>query len=341
LIKIKGINSLKIRNKISLFLLLAAVLIILPFTIENQYFVHILIMVFFYAFCASAWNIISGFAGQLSFGHAAFLAIGAYSSGLLFNYLNLSPWVGMLVGGVIAAGVAVLIGIPAFRLRGAYYAISTIAFSEGFRIILETVKKVGNWDFGAAEGIMIKPIGGDSFAAIQFTSKIPYYFIILVMLILVILIAMWIERSKLGYYLSAVKEDQEAALALGIDAHKMKLIAAGISAFLTALGGAFYIQLIRYIEPASIAGSPMSDQLVFFCVVGGIGTVGGPVFGAILLTIIGELARVYFSSLPGLHLVIYGVIVVIVILFSPHGMLEPVRKRTMLIIRKLFVRSER
>ncbi len=313
------------RKSFILPLLLGVVLILFPFLIKNPYFIHMIIMVFLYAYWSCSFNIISGFAGQLSFGHSAFIAIGAYSAGLLYKYMDLTPWIGMLIGGLIAATIAVFIGMPAFRLRGAYYAISTIAFSEGFRIILETLKKIGPWDFGGAEGFMLKSAGKDSLLAFQFTSKIPYYFIMMIMLIAVILISIWIERSKFGYYMSAIKEDQEAALALGINAHKIKLTAAAISAFLTALGGAFYIQLIRYIEPSSIASNILSDQLVFYAIVGGIGTVWGPVIGAALLTLIGEIARTYFTNLPGLHLLIYGAVVVVVMLFSPKGILEPLK----------------
>lgn len=322
-------------------LIIALVLIVLPFVTVNPYFLHIIIMVLFYAYCSSSWNIIGGFAGQLSYGHSAFIAIGAYAVGLLYKYLNLTPWIGMIIGGLIAAAIAVFIGIPTFRLRGAYYAISTIAFSEGFRVILETVKSVGSWEFGGAQGFMMKSAGGNSFVAMQFNSKIPYYFIILIMLVLVVLLSKYIERSKLGYYLSAIKEDQEAALALGINAQRIKLVAAAISAFATALGGAFYLQLIRYIEPTSIASNVMSDQLVFFAVVGGIGTVGGPILGAIILTAIGEVARTYFTSMPGLHLLIYGIVMILVIEFCPHGILEPLQKLITKTIKKITKRQQK
>jgi branched-chain amino acid transport system permease protein len=312
-------------KKIGLLCLLAVILLATPLVVTNPYFLHVVIMVLFYAYCASSWNIIGGFAGQLSLGHSAFLAIGAYTTALLFINLQISPWISMFIGGAIAAAVSVIIGIPAFRLRGAYYAISTIAFAEGLKVILETVKKVGTWNLGAAEGLMV-PLVGNSVVAFQFNSKVPYYFIILIMLITVISATIWIERSKLGYYLSAIKEDEEAAAALGINTRRVKLIAAGLSAFFTAMGGAFFLQLIRYLEPATVAGFNLSGQMVFFSIIGGLGTVFGPLFGSIALTLFGEITRIYLASTSGIHLLIYGAAVVLVIIFMPVGIFEPIKQ---------------
>ena len=305
------------------FLVLCVVsvlLLLLPLSTENPFILHSFIMVLWYAYISTSWNIIGGFAGQLSLGHSAFLAIGAYTSTLLYFYLGVSPWLGMLAGGCIAALIAVLIGIPSFRLKGAYYSLATIAFAEGLSIILQTVRQVGPVYLGADEGIRVPLKANPGFLDFQFNGKMPYYYIIFVFLAVVLLVSWYIERSKLGYYLTALKEDEEAAKALGIDTRKVKLIAAGLSAFFTGIGGTFFAQLIRYIEPGSIAGLDFSVQMVFLAVVGGLGTVFGPFVGAIALTAIAQITHIYWGdSIPGLHLIIYGVAVVAVILFMPPG----------------------
>ncbi|GAX89261.1 branched-chain amino acid ABC transporter permease [Effusibacillus lacus] len=308
-------------------LILLTAMSLLPIFASNPYILHSLIMILFYAYLATSWNIVGGFAGQLSLGHSAFMAVGGYTSTLLFIYLDLSPWIGMFVGGLAAALVAVFIGIPSFRLRGAYYSIATIAFAEGLSVILETVKEIGPVHLGAAEGIMV-PLKVDAgFFDFQFLSKVPYYYIILVFLSIVILVSWYIERSKLGFYLTALREDEEAAKALGIHTQRVKLVAAGISAFFTAIGGTFFAQLIRYLEPATIAGFDLSAQMVFLAIVGGLGTVFGPFVGAILLTTVGEITRVSFGdAIPGMHLVLYGIAVALVMLYCPKGILDPLQK---------------
>lgn len=300
--------------------LVGLALLALPLSTGNPFILHSFIMVLWYAYISTSWNIVGGFAGQLSLGHSAFLAIGAYTSTLLYFYLGVSPWLGMLAGGCIAAVIAVLIGIPSFRLKGAYYSLATIAFAEGLSIILQTVREIGPVYLGADEGIRV-PLKADAgFLDFQFNGKMPYYYIIFGFLAVVLLVSWYIERSKLGYYLTALKEDEEAAKALGIDTRKVKLIAAGLSAFFTGIGGTFFAQLIRYIEPGSIAGLDFSVQMVFLAVVGGLGTVFGPFVGAIVLTAIAQITNVYWGdSIPGLHLIIYGIAVVSVILFMPPG----------------------
>lgn len=308
--------------------LLSVLFLVLPAFITDDYILLSCIYILFYAYLATSWNIVGGFAGQLSFGHAAFMAVGGYISTLLFVHLGLTPWVGMIVGGLVAAAVAVIIGIPTFRLRGAYYAIATIAFSAGLLTILKSIKHIGTIDLGASEGLILPLKTDGTFLDFQFVSKVPYYYIILVFLAAILLVSWLIERSKLGFYLTALREDEEAAKALGINTARVKLYAAGISGFFTAIGGTFFGQLIGYLQPDTVAGPEMSAQMVFLAIVGGIGTVFVPFVGAILLTAVGEITRVTFGdTIPGLHLVIYGVIVALVILYCPKGILEPIQNR--------------
>jgi len=300
--------------------LVGLMLLALPLSTSNPFILHSFIMVLWYAYISTSWNIVGGFAGQLSLGHSAFLAIGGYTSTLLYTYLNLTPWLGMLAGGTLAALVAVLIGIPSFRLKGAYYSLATIAFAEGLSIILKTVRQVGPVYLGADEGVHVPLRVDPGFFDFQSNGKIPYYYIILVFLAIVLAVSWYIERSRLGYYLTALREDEEAAKALGIDTRKVKLIAAGLSAFFTGIGGTFFAQLIRYLEPGTIAGLDFSVQMVFLAVVGGLGTVCGPFVGAVFLTTIAQVTNVYWGdSIPGLNLIIYGIAVVSVILFMPPG----------------------
>lgn len=310
--------------------------LIVPVFVTESYHLNTIITILLYAYLATTWNIVGGFAGQLSFGHSAFLAIGAYASTILFSQYGVSPWIGMIVGGLLAALIAVLIGIPTFRLRGAYYAIATIAFATGLMYILTTVKNIGPINLGGAEGLSVTFKTDAGFFDFQFLDKVPYYYILIIFAAIALFASWFIERSKLGFYLTAIREDEDAARALGINVTKTKLTAAGISAFLTAMGGTFYAQYFRYLEPHYLAGPDFSNQMVFLAIVGGIGTVFGPFVGGLILTAIAEYVRVTFVDLPpGTHLVIYGVAVLLVILYFPKGILEPIKA----LFKKIFSRK--
>jgi branched-chain amino acid transport system permease protein len=294
---------------------------------NDDYLLKTCVFILLNAYLATSWNIVGGFAGQLSFGHAAFMALGGYISTLLFMNLGLTPWVGMIIGGLVVAVISVLIGIPTFRFRGAYFAIATVAFSGGLLTLLKSVPKIGPIELGSSEGLIIPLKTDGGFASFQFVSSVPYYYIIFVFTAIVLFVSWYIERSKLGFYLTAIREDEDAAKALGISTLRVKLYAAAISGFFTALGGTFFGQLMGILQPDTVAGPEMSTQMVFNAIVGGIGTVFGPFVGAILLGTIGEISRAYLGdSIPGLHLIIYGVVVTCVILFCPKGILEPLQK---------------
>jgi branched-chain amino acid transport system permease protein len=307
-------------------LLTLGILLIIPLFVTNPYNLHSVIMVLLFAYLATAWNLVGGYAGQLSLGHSAFLAIGAYTSTILYIEAGISPWFGMIVGGIIAAIVAVLIGLPSFRLKGAYYALATLAFAEGFRRLLESTSHVGSWKLGGAEGLSVPLVMETTFWDFQYLSKVPYYYIILAFLVLIMVITWKLENSKLGYYLTAVREDEEAAKALGINTRRVKLITAGLSAFMTAIGGTLMAQLIKFLVPHSIAGFGFSAEMVFLAIVGGLGTVFGPLVGAVILVTVGEHARAAFGDfIPGFHLVLYGLAVIFVIRFYPKGIFVSVR----------------
>ena len=301
-------------------------LLLLPLVVEDEYYLHVLVGVLYFAYMASAWNIVCGYTGQLSLGHSALCGIGGYVSTLLFINAGLSPWIGMWIGAVCATVVGVLVGWPCFRLRGPYFALTTIAFAEILRIWTENTEEIFGLELRGAQGLMV-PLKGNAPALFQFDGKVPYYYIILAMLVAVMAVTWWMERSRMGFYLKAIRADQDAAEALGVNSTRYLLSAMAVSSFLTALGGSFYAQFFRYINPERNMGLDLSIELALMGIVGGQGTVLGPVLGAFLLTPAGEITRATLGGkFPGLHLVIYGLVLILAMLFLPKGLVDPIRR---------------
>jgi len=295
----------------------------LPLVVTSPTYLQILILLFFYAYLTTSWNLVGGFAGVLPLGHSVFVGIGAYTSTILTLQFGLSPWIGMFFGGMLAALVGVLMGLPTFRLRGAYFCLCTIAFAEGIRVMVENIDTLGGLHVNGPRGLLI-PLKEPSFWHYQFMSKLPYYYIILVMLALVLALTWFISRSKVCYYLAAGGEEPEAAAALGINVANYKLFAMALSCFLTALAGTFYAQLMLYFYPKGLMGLDLSFEIAFIALIGGRGTIAGPLIGALVLRPVNEFTRIYLSNmLPGLHLVIFGLILILVMLYKPQGLTAP------------------
>jgi branched-chain amino acid transport system permease protein len=295
----------------------------LPLVVTSPTYLQILILLFFYAYLTTSWNLVGGFAGVLPLGHSVFVGIGAYASSILTLQYGISPWLGMLVGGGLAALVGIIMGLPTFRLRGAYFCLCTIAFAEGIRVMVENIDSLGPLRLNGPRGLLI-PLKEPSFWHYQFMSKEPYYYIILVMLILVLALTWTISRSRIGAYLAAGGEEPEAAEALGVNVANCKLLAMALSCFLTALAGTFYAQLMLYFYPKGIMGLDLSFEIAFIALIGGRGTIAGPVIGALVLRPVSEFTRIYLSDmLPGLHLVIFGLILILVMLYKPQGLTVP------------------
>jgi branched-chain amino acid transport system permease protein len=298
------------------FLLLIIGLAVFPLFFRDPFLCHLMIMIMMYATMSIGWNVIGGYTGQVSFGNAAFFGLGAYATAILLVNYNINPWLGMLAGCVISVCLAVIVGYPCFRLRGHYFAIATIAVGEIMGLIFT------NWDYvGAAVGIYL-PIVEESFSNFEFhSSKIPYYYIILAMLLFAIAVSYAIEESRLGYYLRAIKDDPDGARSLGIDIQKYKMIAFSISAILTSICGTFYAQYVLYIHPSSTMDLMMSIHLCIIVMIGGIGKLFGPVLGAFVFIPLMELTRVYLGSEgQGIDMIIYSLLVIIIAIWRPQGL---------------------
>ncbi len=301
---------------------LLLLLILFPFVVNAAFYVHLMILVFLFAYLGQAWNILGGYTGQVSLGHAVFLGLGAYTSTLLFEWYGVSPWIGMIAGGLVAMAFGLIIGLPTFRLQGHYFAIATIAVGESVLALFNS------WDLvGGASGIY-RTIVPESWWAMQFhSSKDPYYFIALGLVVTIFTVTRLIERSRLGYYFRAIKEDPDAAKSLGIDTTRYKLYSMMISAFFTGLAGTLYVQYLLFIDPEMVFLLMLSIQICLVPVLGGVGTLWGPAVGAAILIPISEFTRGYLGgSAAGLDLVVYGALIMLVAAYKPAGIMGLLRK---------------
>jgi len=301
--------------------IILVILLIVP-AFKSNYITYIVTQMLFFAYLGQAWNIMCGYTGQLSFGHAAFFGIGAYTSSILFLRLGLTPWVGMFLGGGLAFLVGLGLGSVAFRsgVRGVFFALVTLTTGELFRLLALFFESLT----GGAEGILLPFVGNKpllfSFGVHQ---KYMYYYTMLAMLLGCTYLAYWIKKIRFGYYLTAIRENEDAAETLGINAVKLKIIAIGISAGLTALGGTFYVQLYQHFEPEEVFGPMRSFEIIFPVIVGGGGNVLGPPLGAFVLQFFEETTRTFMpASLHGVHRMIYGIILVLMIMYLPSGLIK-------------------
>ncbi len=305
-----------------LLLLLCLAALAFPWVDRLPYHRDLAIRVFLYAMLAQAWNILAGYCGQISLGHAVFFGTGAYASTMLQMRWGWNPWVGLVAGIPVAVALSLAIGYPCFRLRGHYFAIATIAIGE----IVQTLAI--NWDFiGGARGLTL-PFQKDSLLAFQFhTSKYPYYYIVLALLILCLLVSWRIEGTRLGYYFRAIREDPEAAQSVGIPITRYKLIAMAISAAFVSAGGSFYAQYVLYLDPDSVLPLSLSILICLLAVVGGVGTLWGPLVGAALLIPLSEFTRIQFGGTGrAVDLLIYGALLTLVAVFQPAGLVGLLRR---------------
>jgi branched-chain amino acid transport system permease protein len=269
---------------------------------------------------AISWNIIGGYARYLSLGQTVFLGINAYVSSMLFVYMGLSPWIGMFVGILINLGIAAVIGFLTFKLRDAFFALTSIAIIQVFRLLALYFKDYT----GGARGIILQPRYDP--LNFLFIDILPYYYIALGLLVFSVLVAYLLDKGKLGYYLRAIGDDELACESVGINTLKYKIYAFMLSALIAAPVGTLYAQYILYVTPDGVFSFPHSIKVAVMSIIGGSGTLLGPIIGAAILIPLEQILTVYFSGVYGLNLVIYGVLLIVVMRVIPRGILEPLEK---------------
>jgi len=302
-------------------LLGVAALAAIPLVVKNSFFLHVCILVLMWTVLGAAWNVLGGFAGQVSFGHAALFAVGAYTTIILYLKGGLAPWWGIPLGGLAAAVVSLPIGFLCFRLRGPYFSLSTLAVAEIVKLVAL------NWESVTAGsvGYLITSLPPLSIlgASVNWEGKVPFYVAAAILTVIALAATGWLRSSRIGAYLVAIRENEDAAEAVGIDTVRTKALTFALSAFLAGMGGGFYAFYFRYVDPDAVAGIGLSMEMVFIAVVGGLGTVGGPLVGAVFLTAVAELVRERFQA--G-HLIFYGLFMMLVIRYMPEGIWGRVRK---------------
>lgn len=304
----------------------AVILLVLPLFINANYVIHMIIMTMFFAYLSSAWNIIGGFAGQFALGNGVYLGIGGYITACLLKYNGVTPWIGLLIAGMITGLLGMLVSYPCFKLRGTYYALSTVAVLYVAKIIMTNNVNVLGYNTGGPMGLRLSYIGG--FGNMQFISKVPYYYIMVVLLIIVIAVSIIIKNSKPGFYLAAINTNQDAARSLGVNATAYKLFAQFLSSFFTAVGGGFYVMYIMYLDPMRLLGYSMSIQILLYAIIGGAGTIWGSVLGSVVLYPISEWLRTIIGTdASGLSIALYGLILMLVIYFMPKGVIPWIQRK--------------
>jgi branched-chain amino acid transport system permease protein len=321
-----------------------------PLAATLPFWRHVVIMSMLYGAMGVAWNILGGLAGQVSFGHALYFGIGAYTAAYCYKFLSLAPWISLPIALAVSTGAAVLVGLPTFRLRGHYFVLASVFIMEGIYVV------VSNWErFGAAIGLEYPVYRAKSFLDGlwhgQFADKLPYYYLAFALLALALVAFRAIQRSPFGMFLIAIREEQDAAQSLGVNVARCKLYALVASAAITTLCGMFYAQYVLYVEPASTISLLISLEICFVAILGGIGTLWGPVLGAFVIVPLTELLRAYLSGrmvldmsgLAGgglsawleyyarggggnLDILAYGLVIMLIARYRPAGVLGFFRK---------------
>lgn len=296
-----------------------------PVVVRDPFLLDSLVLILLWGSTAAAWNVAGGYAGQVSLGHAAFFGLGAYSAALLGTKWGLSPWIGLLVGAVLATGFGILLGFLSNRLRGPYFALATIAFSQ---VLLIVASRWRGFTSGS-EGIPVPFRPG--FWTLGITDKRIWVVIVLALAVSVYLVELYLERSRRGYQLAAVREDEDAALSLGVPARRLKVAAIAVSAALTAVSGALWAQYVGFVDPFYVFSVDLSVRFALAAILGGIGTPLGPFLGAALILMLETYLRARFggigAGLVGIYLIIYGTALVVMVRFAPQGLVPLIGER--------------
>ena len=299
---------------IRLIALFTVTMALIPVFIQSGAVLNFLMMGLYATLLAQAWNILGGFGGQFSFGHALFFGTGAYVQAIAQLQLGVNAWCALLLAMAVGSAVGAFVGAVSFRygLKGSYFALITLAFAEVFRIVALSVPFTG-----AGVGLML-PLR-EATANMQFSSRSGYVWLILGLVTLALLMTAWLRHSRFGAYLQAVRDNEDAARAIGVNASSTKLWATVMSAMLMAAAGAFYFQVFQYIDPGLAFGPHTSVEALVGAIVGGMGTLWGPLLGALVLHVLSDLTRNLFGQLPGISMVVYGSVLILIMLFLPRG----------------------
>jgi branched-chain amino acid transport system permease protein len=288
-----------------------------PLCVHDAFLLDSLIIVMMWGAVSAAWNLAGGYAGQVSLGHSAFFGIGAYAAALLATRFNQSPWLGMLAGMIVATGAGLVIGYLSNRLKGPYFALATIAFSQ---VLLIVASRWRGFTSGS-EGIPVPFRPG--FATLGFTSKVSWAYLVWALALAIYLVERYLEDSRMGYRLAGVREDEDAAEALGIPTRRLKVIAIALSAALTSVCGTLWAQYVGFVDPFYVFSVDLSIRFALNTIIGGIGTAMGPFVGSILITSLETYLRATFSDvqagLVGIYLIIYGGLLIVLVRFVPQG----------------------
>jgi branched-chain amino acid transport system permease protein len=302
-----------------------AVLAAVPLLVHSNVVLNFLVVALMIALAGQGWNVLGGYGGQYSFGHAAFFGTGAYVTAILQVRYGVNAWIAFGCGIAGGALVGAIVGGLAFRsgLRGSYFALVTLAFAEVLRI-LASVAPITGAGVGTLIKLDLRPL------ALQFQSRAIFYWVILALVAAALIITRLIEHSRFGAWLTAVRENEDAAMALGVDAFKVKLAAMVVSGAITAAAGCFYVQYFLFVDSGIAYGTWISIEALLTPIIGGAGTVFGPLIGALVVKALGEGALMVAGDAPGLDLVVFGAVLVLVIWFTPRGLiggLEELRQR--------------
>lgn len=311
--------TFKAKNAL-LFGLAFLVAALAPVGISSKFYLDVLTLIFFTAYIGQSWNILGGYAGQFSFGGVMFFGTGAYTSSILLITFGIPPIFGIFVAVLMGALLGFLVGYLSFRsgLRGSYFALITLAFAELLRVLANSVEFTGG-------GVGLFLTYAPGLKNLQFVSPTGFYYFSLFLLVISLAIALWLERSRFGAQLVAIRENEEAAEALGIDTLKCKLYAIMIMGGMGGAAGTFYAQKYLYIDPPISYSIALSVEMLLVSIVGGLGTVFGPLIGSVVLHVVNEVAR-HFIDTPGLSLIVYGVILIFIISYLPNGLVGLFRR---------------
>ena len=308
--------------------LLAALLIALPAFVGN-YALSVATLILYFAYTGQAWNVMMGFAGQLSLGHALYVGVGGYAAGAIFFHWGIGPWAGLWVAMALCVALGLLIGFLAFRfgISGVYFALLTIAFAEFTRIGFDHL----DWT-GGPGGMFLKVAQRDTWDLANFRGPPLMYYYTILFLTVIAFIGCWVLlRSKAGYYWQAIRENEEAAQALGINTFRWKMFAVAISSAMTSISGVFFAFYYNNLFPEQVFNITRSIEIILGPVIGGVGTLFGPILGAVLLTALSDGLTDLLAALgwevPGIKQVLYGVVLLVVVMFLPHGIWPAIAKR--------------